>query len=85
MAIGVLALSAYAEIGQVSIDDIKDHEKITSKLNKIIDTINDDRKDDRQDTKNLQKILKYQLGMDDKIVKKMISKGWVNTHSEVEP
>ncbi len=76
---------AYAEIQPVSIDDIKDHEKITAKLNKIIDAVNQDRKDDRSDAKELHKIMKYQIGMDNKIVKKMIQKGWVSTHAEVEP
>ena len=75
----------YAEIQSVSIDDIKDHEKITAKLNRIIDVVNQDRKDDRLDAKDLRKIIKYQLGVDDKIVKKMIKKGWVDTHAEVEP
>ncbi len=75
----------YAEIQPVSIDDIKDHEKITAKLNRIIDAVNKERKDDRDDAKDLRKVIKYQLGVDDKIVKKMINKGWVSTHAEVEP
>lgn len=66
-------------------EDINDHVKVAKILNKIVDTIKQDRTDDRQDAKELRKYLKYQLEVDDKIVRKMINRGWVNTHSEVEP
>ena len=77
--------TAYAEISSMSIDDVKDHSKLQKQLNIIIDKINKDRIDDRNDNKYIKNYVKYQLKVDDKIVKKMISNGWVSTHSEVEP
>jgi len=88
MSITILLMSTnlvFAEITPVTIDDVKDHDKIAQKLNKIIDKINQDQKDDREETKQLRKYIKYQLSVDDKIIKKMIQKNWVGTHAEVEP
>jgi len=91
----------FAEIKPVSIEDIKDHEKITKKLNQIIIKLNSEikekssqvdmddikslQRDAKEDARDLRKMMKYQLGVDDKIVKKMINKGWISQHSEVEP
>src|SRR3990167_9792431 len=88
MSITILLMSTnlvFAEITPVTIDDVKDHDKRAQKLNKIIDKINQDQKDDREETKQLRKYIKYQLSVDDKIIKKMIQKNWVGTHAEVEP
>ncbi len=75
----------YAEIGQVSIDDIKDHEKITTKLNQIIDKINDERLMDKKAIESVQKQVTYSFGVAEKMIDKMKKKDWVATHAEVTP
>lgn len=85
MIILVTASSLYADMKYITIEDASDHEKITKTINKIIDKINKDKNDDARDKKEMRSMNKYQIYVDNKIVKKMIQNNWISQHSEVEP
>lgn len=76
---------AYAEMNYLTIDDARDHKKIVTTINKMIGKLNQDKVDDRADKKEFRKAERYDLGCIDKMAAKMVNKGWIAQHSEIEP
>ena len=76
---------AYAGMNYITIEDASNHDKIAKVINKLIDRANQDKENDKNDKKEFRQINKYLIGVNDKVAKKMIAKGWIAQHSEVEP
>lgn len=77
--------TAYAEMKYITLEDAGDHSKLVKTINRLIERSNKDNVDDKADKKEIKDFSTYIYKVEDKIVKKMVNKGWIATHSEVEP
>ena len=76
---------AYAEMNYITIEDSKDHVKLVATINKLVGRANKDKADDKEEKKSLKKQFKYIYDVENNMAKKMVNKGWISTHSEIEP